>query len=176
MKCAACGHAMEAGRGRCPACGFPVIYMAGSGDGKKALEAMAKDYRKRNAQNGVIGIKAYRYRKDAARRELSALELKEEIRLFRTEDVCEDRILWSKRSFENAVAKADMPEGHLWMFLEDGNGRRDFRVKMTNPDIRGRYYVGIQGAGAGRAVIVFGDKERYTRSEPVSLTGEEGDA
>ncbi len=168
MKCMVCETDMGSGRGRCPVCGFPVIYSVEAGKSKHAIEPMAEVYKKKILGSGIIGIKACRYKRTD---DGLLWDGETDMELARLADIPVGQPLWVDQKFAG-IAKTDMAEIILDLYLESGDNRQDISLTLGNPDVKGCWQLGLMGGPGFRIAVLLGNPEKYVRSGSFSFAKE----
>lgn len=165
MKCFACQTELEAGRAKCPVCGFPVIQsVEGNTDELEGIRKMGRDYLKKRLLGIRVGIVAYSYVMDHDELKQDKTQM---IDVAEGEALAGGSIVWSPMDF--ARVDSDEP-AQLTVFVASGSGMaRTFEQTIQLPKITGFAHIGVMLAEGLDARMAYGNEENYVLSDRFSL-------
>lgn len=162
MKCAVCGYEkIEKGRGVCPVCKFPVLYMATDNDEK--VKELIFEYKKKNLNNIRIYLNTYQYKMEEDNLVLGNIE---SIRLAVGDELKKGQIQWYNQKF----ARVDEKILELSIKVNKFSLESEEKIVQINtPEIEGLWKVGIVLSDEFKVQIVVGNEKNYKKSEEIEL-------
>lgn len=165
MKCYACQTELEAGRAKCPVCGFPVIQsVEGNTDELEGIRKMGREYLEKRLTGIRIGIVAYSYVMDNDELKQDKTQM---IDVAAGEALAGGSIVWSSMDF--ARVDSDEP-AQLTVFVASGEGpARIFEQTIQLPKLTGFAHIGAVLTEGFSARMAYGNEQTYVLSDRFSL-------
>ncbi len=164
MKCAVCRIGIEMGRGKCPVCGFPVLWKMEEGEkARQQSEELAEQYRKKKLAETVVGFVEHTYEGENGK---LTFQKSEEKPIMACKDMQFGEIYWYSEEYPRISGEEIAVEVFV---RRTENEVTNYTLKLKQPDTEKSWKVGVCLLDGFQIKFLVGNEEAVSELDVLSI-------
>ncbi len=164
MKCAVCRAGIEMGRGKCPVCGFPVLWKMEEGEkARQQSEELAEQYRKKKLAETVVGFVEHTYEGENGK---LTFQKSEEKPIMACKDMQFGETYWYSEEYPRISGEEIAVEVFV---RRTENEVTNYTLKLKQPDTEKSWKVGVCLLDGFQIKFLVGNEEAVSELDVLSI-------